>query len=96
MLYYNVIDINKGINPAKSNNSKKCTIYHYWFFNYGFGYQKLVCNGCHDLTMLCLTFSDIVIITVKGVNYRCIIGDTSKSAAIHLLENSVPKDCGYI
>ena len=46
--------------------------------------------------MLCLSCSDIAIITVKGVGYCCIIHDISKSEAIHLLQNSVLDDCGYI
>ena len=33
MLYYNRIDISEGINLAKSNKSKECLIFHYWFFN---------------------------------------------------------------
>ena len=33
------------------------------FFNHGFKFQDSVCNGCHDLTMLCLNLSDIAIIT---------------------------------
>ena len=39
--------------------------------------------------MLCLNISDIAIITVKSVNYCCIMHDISKSEAIHLLENFV-------
>ena len=46
--------------------------------------------------MLCLNLSDIAIITVKGVDYCCIIYHFSKSEAIHLLENSVLDDRGYI
>ena len=38
----------------------------------------------------------IAIITVKGVDCHCIIHDISKSEAIHLLENSVLDDRGYI
>ena len=37
-----------------------------------FKFQNSICNGCHDLTMLCLNISNIAIITVKGVGY-CII-----------------------
>ena len=43
----------------------------------------------------CYLFSDIAIITVKEVDYHCIIHDVSKSEAIHLLENSVLDDRGY-
>ena len=46
--------------------------------------------------MLCLNISDIAIITVKNVDYRCIIHNISKSEAVNLLENSVLEDCGYI
>ena len=28
-----------------------------------------LCNGCHDLSMLCLNIGDIAIITVKNINY---------------------------
>ena len=45
--------------------------------------------------MLCLNISDIANITVKNVDYRCIIYNISKSEAINLLENSVLKDRGY-
>ena len=44
--------------------------------------------------MLCLNISDTVI-TVKDADYRCTIHDI-KSDAIHLLENSVLDDRGYI
>ena len=40
-------------------------ICHYWFFNHGFKFQNYVCNGCHDLTKLCLNISNIAIITLK-------------------------------
>ena len=36
--------------------------------------------------MLLLNISDIAILTVKGVNYHCIINDISKSNIIHLLK----------
>ena len=67
MLYYHRIDINKGIDLAKSNNSKECMICHYWFFNNKFEFQDSVCNGCHDLTLSSVNISDIAIITVKKV-----------------------------
>ena len=36
MLYYDRIDISKGIDLAISNNNKECIICHYWFFNQKF------------------------------------------------------------
>ena len=96
MLYYNKIDISEGIDLAKSNNSKDCMICYYFFFNHGLELQYFVCNGSHDLSMLCFNISDIVIITVKNVDYRCIMYNISKSEAINLSENSVLEDGGYI
>ena len=69
---------------------------NYWFFKHGFKFQESICNGCHDFTMLCLNFSDIDIIIVKGVDYRCIIHNISKSETTYLLNNSVHEDRGYI
>ena len=42
--------------------------------------------GCHDLTMLYLNPNKFAIISVKGVDYHCIIHDINKSEVIHILE----------
>ena len=96
MLYYDIIDISGGIDPTKSNRSKECMIWHYWFFNQGFKFKDSVYNGCYYLTILTVNVSDIDIITVKNVDYRCIIHNISKSEAINLLKNSVLEDLGYM
>ena len=96
MLYNDRIDISEGIDLPKNNNIKECMICNYWFFNHGFEFQDYVCNGCHDLTMLCLNISDITIITIKNVDYRCTNHNISKSEAINLLKNSILEDRGYI
>ena len=97
ILYYDRIDLSKGIDATKSNNSKDCVIYHYCCcFNHGSKSQDSVCNGFDDLAKLRLNLNDIAIIIVKAVDYRCLIHDISKSAAIHLLKNSVLDDHGYI
>ena len=46
--------------------------------------------------MLSVNKRDLAIITIKNVDYCCIIHSISKSEAINLSENSVLKDCGYI
>ena len=48
------------------------------------------------LTMVSVNISDIAVITVKNIDYRCIIHNTIKSEAITLLKNSVLQDCGYV
>ena len=96
MLYYNRIDISEGIDLRSVAIAKNEMICHYCFFNHGFEFQYSVCNGCHDLTMLSVIISDIAIITVKNVNYRCIIHNITKSEAISLLKKSVQEDRGYL
>ena len=96
MLYYYRIYISERTDPTKSNKSRKCMTCHYSFFNHEFKLQNYVCNGSHDLTMLSVNISDIVIITVKNVDFRCIIHNISKSEAISLLKYSVLEDRGYI
>ena len=96
MLHYDRIDRSEEIDPTESNRSKECMICHYWFLNHGFKFQDSVCNGCNDLTMLSVNISGIVIITIKNVDYYCIIHNISKSEAINLLENSVLKDRAYM
>ena len=46
--------------------------------------------------MLCLNISDIAVITVKNVDYRCVLYNINKSESIHLLENSVVGDREYL
>ena len=96
MLYYSRINISEGINVTKSSNSKECMICHYCFFNHGFKFQDSICNGCHGLTILSININDIAIITVKNVDYRCIIHNISKSEVINFLKNPVLKYRGYM
>ena len=86
MNYYSRIDVSKGIDQTKRNRSKEYMICHYCFFNHGFRFQNFVCNGCHDLTILCLNISNIAFITVKNFDYHCIIHNISKSEVINLLK----------
>ena len=83
MLYYGKIDLSERIDLTKSTDNKECVVCHYWFFNNGFKFRNSVCKGYHDLTMFCLNLSDIVISTIKGVDYRRIIHGINKSEAIH-------------
>ena len=65
-------------------------ICHYFFFNHAFRFQDSVFNICHDVATLSVNISDITIITVKNVDYCCIIlHNISKSEAINLIESAV-------
>ena len=46
--------------------------------------------------MLSFDINEIAIITIKIVNYCCIIHNISNSETIDLLKNSVLEDVGYI
>ena len=71
-------------------------ICRYWFFNHGLKFQDFVCNGCHNLTMLIVNISYIAIITIKNVDYRCIIHNINKSEAINLLKKYVLENREYV
>ena len=71
MLEYDRIDIFEGIDAKKTNTSKECETCHYWYFlDKGFKYEPYLCNGCHDLMQKAITFNDVVIVSVKGSDYR--------------------------
>ena len=66
MLYFDRIDVYKGIDVNKTSASKECDICHYWFFlNYTFKFEPNVCNRCHDLLMISLNLSDIAALLAK-------------------------------
>ena len=72
----------KKIDVTKTNKSKEYLLCHYLFFNHGFNFQNSLCNVCHDLMRMCLNLSNLAIITVKGVDYCCIIHNIGKFKAI--------------
>ena len=50
MLGYDRADISEGIDINKTNSSKECDAFHYWYFkSIGFKYEPHLCNVCHDL-----------------------------------------------
>ena len=85
MIHYNKIGLTEGIDLSKSKNSTECIVCHYWYFNNGLRFQKLVCNACHDLLMMRPDINN------KTIRY--IIYDVSKSC---LLESFVVNDHEFI
>ena len=89
MLQYERIDISDRIGINISNKSKKCMIGHYWYFNnIDYKFELYVCNGCRDISMMAYELKSIVILNVKGVDYRCILWNMTKNDAINTLGNS--------
>ena len=90
MLHYDRIDISKGIDLAIVKNI--------WFATIGVLIMDASFKIMYVMAVMiwCLNISDITIVTVKNVDYRCIIYNISKYEAISLLENSVLEDRGYL
>ena len=89
MLEYDRIDILERIDVNKANASKECDICHYWYFkDICFKYEPNLCNGCHGLVQKEINFNDVVIVSIKGSNYRIHFWYMSKDNAIHLINNS--------
>ena len=90
MIQYERIDISEGIDFNKTSKSVECMICHYWYFkDTGFKYQPYVCNVCHD-------FSDVLILRIKNVDYRCYLVSIDKTYAISLLNNSALNNKGVL
>ena len=51
-------------------------------------FQRDVCRGCQCALMIPMNLSDIAILNIHGVNYRCIINGISKSKDVNLLQKA--------
>ena len=90
MLQYERIDVCEGIVLNKSDKSKKCMICHYWYFkDIGYKYEPYVFSECHHL-------KDFMILSIKGMDYRCYLFNISKSDEINLLNKSVLDNKGVL
>ena len=88
MLEYDKIDISEETGVNKTNLSKECDIFHYWYFkNIGFKYEPYLCNGCHDL-MQATSFNNVAIVYVKENAYRIHFWYMSKDDAINIMNGS--------
>ena len=71
MLESDGTDISEGIDINKTSASKEYDISHSWYFlDKNVNYELYLCNGCHDLMQKAITFNDVVIVSIKGNNYR--------------------------
>ena len=88
MIYYNRIDVFEVIDINKTNKSKECYIFHYWYFlDKGFRFQSYVYNDGHDLLRLSINLNDIAILNINGINYCFNINGMCKSEAVNLFQN---------
>ena len=97
MLQYDRIDVSERIDINKSNRSRECMICHYWCFkDLCYKFEPYVCNSCHDTSVMVYDLDDIMILNIKGVDYRCFVFNMSKNTAIKLLNNSKVDDKGTL
>ena len=88
MLEYYRIDVSGEIDINKSNKPKECDICHYWHvLDKDFKYEPYLCNGCHDLMQKALNFNDVVIVSVKGNDYRIHFWYMTKDDTINIVKN---------
>ena len=87
MLYFDKIDVSKGIYINKRSASKKSAIIA------TIGIFQIKClsfnhmYGCHYVLMMSMSPSDIVILNIDGGDYCCVITGIIKSEVINLMEN---------
>ena len=89
MLEYERIGLSEGIDVNKTNKSKKYDLCRYRYcLDKKFTYEPYLCNGCHDLMQKTVSLNNVVVVSVKGSNYRIHFCFMSKNDAINLLNNS--------
>ena len=77
-------DVSEGNVVNKTSASKECDIYHYWdFINYTFTFQANVNNRCHDLLLMSMKPSNIVIFNIKSFESWCITNLIRKNETIN-------------
>ena len=89
MLEYDEIDISEGIDVNKTNKSKECMFYHYWYFlNKNFSYGPYLCDGYYNIVEKSISFKNIAIVHVKKSVHRIYFQDIKKCEAKKLMTNS--------
>ena len=62
------IDTSEGIGISKTNTSKCICLYRH-VLDKNFKYEPYLCNSCHDLMQKAMSFNDVAIVYVKGIDY---------------------------
>ena len=89
MLAYERIDISDGIDINESDESKECTLCHYWYFlDKNFRNRPYLCDGCYNMTQKCNKLKNITIIRINKSVYRICFLFMSKREARKLMANS--------
>ena len=82
MLKYGRIDVSEGIDVNKTNKSKECKFFHYWYFlNKNFNYGPYICDGCYDIVQRSTDFKSIAIVYIKKSAYKIYFQHMTKHKA---------------
>ena len=81
--------LSDGIAANKSDESKECTLCHYWYFlDKSFSYGPYLCDGCYNMTQKCNKLKNIAIIHIKKTIYRICFLFMNKHEAKKLMANA--------
>ena len=58
------------------------------FLDKNFNYEPYLGNGCHDLMQKAMDFRDVVIVSIKGNDYRINFWYIKKDNAMNIMKNS--------
>ena len=68
MLVYEKIDISDRIDVNKSDESKECTLCHYWYFlDLSFSYGSYLCDGCYNMMQNVINIKLLLLFVLKKV-----------------------------
>ena len=71
MLEYGRIGKLEQIDVNKTNESKECDVFHYWYcLNKRYRFETDVCNGCYDLMQNSTRFKDVAIVSITRDEWR--------------------------
>ena len=89
MLEHDKTDISEWIDINKTNASKECSIYYYWYFlDKNFKYEPYLYNGCNDLMQKAMNFNDVAVVSIKKSGYKIHFWNMSEDDAINIMINS--------
>ena len=63
-----------------------------FFKDVWFKFEEHVCSTCHDLLTVTHFLKNIVILSAKGVTFRCVLMGIRKNESLKRLNNSVTFD----
>ena len=87
----------KELTLIKSNKSKECIIFHYWYYkDIAYKSEPYVCNKCLDISMMPDELENTAVPNWKGIDYICIFLTMTKNVAMNKLNDCKLHDKGTL